>query len=60
MIATCEACVHFRAHYVRRGRNWYFKTACGHCVYPHLKHRKADTPACVHFREKPDHSPETK
>ena len=41
-------------------KNWYLKTSCGHCVYPRLKHRKADTPACSHFREKADSHTEEK
>ena len=49
----CKDCIHFRPHYVRRGRNWYLRTACGHCVYPRLKHRKEETPACNNFKPLP-------
>ena len=51
MKETCKDCMYFRAHYVRRGRNWYLRTSCGHCVYPRLKHRQEDTPACTHFKQ---------
>lgn len=46
---VCQQCQHFRRHYVRQGRRRYIPIMVGHCVYPRLKGRAADTPACAHF-----------
>ncbi len=52
MEKTCETCVHFRRHYVKFGFR-YNPVGSGHCVYPRLKLRREDAPACRHYREKP-------
>lgn len=44
---VCQQCQHFRRHYVRQGRGRYIPIMVGHCVYPRLKGRAADTPACA-------------
>ena len=46
---VCGMCVHFRQHYVPLYGDLYTPISCGHCVYPRLKHRKKDAPACVHY-----------
>ncbi len=48
---TCLTCKHFRQHYIRRGRS-YMPISDGHCVFPRLKLRKQDTPACPHHKKK--------
>jgi len=48
---TCQMCKHFRLHYIKRGRS-YDPIHYGHCVFPLLKKREAETPACKHFAEK--------
>ena len=55
---TCKDCQHFRQHYIHFLQQRYDAVPCGHCVYPRLKHRHPDTPACVHFQQKnrPRHS----
>lgn len=55
---TCRDCEHFRQHYVYFLELRYVTVPCGHCVHPRLKHRKPDTPACVHFSEKEKTPPE--
>ena len=52
MEQSCATCKHFYQHYVRHGRG-YVKTGSGHCVYPRIKLRHDDTPACKHYGEKP-------
>ena len=47
--ACCKTCKHFRQHYVQYGRRYDWAN-CGHCVYPRLKTRAPDTPACGHYR----------
>ena len=49
---TCKDCRHFRQHYIKFREGRYEPITCGHCVYPRLKHRTTDTPACFHFKEK--------
>lgn len=49
---TCASCIHFRRHYIRFDEFRFTEVPCGHCVYPRLKHRRPDTPACVHFTAK--------
>lgn len=46
---TCLDCKHYRRHYIKQGKNYYVLIADGHCVYPRLKLRKANTPACDRF-----------
>ena len=53
---TCKYCQHFRQHYVFWYTDRYQEVPCGHCVYPRLKHRRTDCPACVHFQKKPKHT----
>ena len=52
----CKDCKHFRQHYIRFGYR-YDTAACGHCVYPRLKHRRPDTQACVHFKQRQKAAP---
>ena len=49
---TCATCIHFRRHYIHFDEFRFTEVPCGHCVYPRLKHRKPDTPACVHYKPK--------
>jgi len=44
----CQTCKHFRQHFTRRNHS-YIEVDCGHCVYPRVKTRKPETPACKHF-----------
>lgn len=46
---TCGNCVHFRLHYIRRGRK-YFSLRYGHCVCPRLKKRDAAQAACQYWK----------
>lgn len=48
-ICKCNNCKHFRLHYVRRCDGFYMSLEYGHCVYPRLKKRPADTKACRYF-----------
>ena len=48
---TCQTCKHFRLHYIKRGKS-YHSIHYGHCVYPMLKKREIETPACKHYVEK--------
>lgn len=48
---TCKSCKHFRQHYIKFGRG-YREILYGHCVYPKLKKREANTIACKHFSER--------
>lgn len=53
MTETCQTCRHFRRHYIKMG--WrYAPILHGHCVYPRLKPRRADTPACPYYRPRED------
>lgn len=45
---TCQDCRHFRQHYVKAEKG-YAISGYGHCVYPRLKPRRTDTPACENF-----------
>lgn len=49
VLCKCKDCKHFRMHYVRHRNNFYLPLDYGHCVYPRLKKRPADTRACKHF-----------
>lgn len=46
---TCEMCKYFRIHYIKRGDGEYQEIIYGHCVYPRLKRREKDTPACKNY-----------
>ncbi len=45
---TCKSCKYFRQHYVKFGKRY---NACGggHCVFPKVKPRRTDSPACGYF-----------
>ena len=45
---TCGQCGHFRRHYVL-DEQLCTAVCCGHCVFPRLKNRRPDTPACGSF-----------
>lgn len=47
---TCQTCLHFIQHYIKREKS-FITVYCGHCVYPLLKSRKGDTPACKHYKQ---------
>ena len=51
-INVCQNCVHYRQHYIKAGRS-YRSIRKGHCVYPRLKNRENETPACAHFKARP-------
>ena len=51
MEKTCVTCEHFRQHYIKVGPN-FSPILYGHCVYPRLKKRETDTPACMHYKKK--------
>lgn len=53
MEKVCKTCVHFQRHYVK-GKVRYTATGAGHCVYPRIKLRWMDTPACQNYEEKPE------
>lgn len=44
----CKACTHFYMHYVQH-KDKYIPIDFGHCVFPRIKSRDADTKACAHF-----------
>ena len=49
----CKVCVYFRQHYIlneQRGTT----VNCGHCIYPRIKHRSPESPACGHFEKRED------
>ena len=46
---NCESCKYFMRHYTKF-RKHYIETICGHCIYPRLKDRKTDSPACIHYK----------
>ena len=45
---TCGQCGHFYQHYVLDDQS-AIRVCCGHCVFPILKNRRPDTPACGNF-----------
>lgn len=45
---TCQSCEHFRQHYIKL-EDGYYLSAFGHCVYPLIKVRKQNHPACEKF-----------
>ncbi len=53
---VCKECKHFRQHYVKFRRG-YREINDGHCVYPRLKRRETDTPACQHFVPRDNENP---
>lgn len=46
---VCENCKHFLRHYVRYVTGDFIGLDHGHCIYPRVKTREADTKACMHF-----------
>ena len=44
----CADCLHYCGHYVKF-RESYIPLLYGHCVFPRLKKRSFDSPACKHF-----------
>lgn len=57
---VCAGCRHFCRHYSRIGNNRYWPLDQGHCGYPRLREKKADTPACPHYSPgKTPEKPET-
>lgn len=44
---TCQDCHHFLQHYTHRARGNYVRCHCGHCIFPRIKTRLPDTPACL-------------
>ena len=46
--AKCKNCQYFYPHYVL-GEQKIGWVNCGHCVFPKLRHKRPDTPACPHF-----------
>lgn len=49
---TCKDCTHFRQHYVPFDEFRFTETPFGHCVFPQLKNRRSNTPACVHYQKR--------
>ena len=53
---TCGQCGHFRQHYILDDQGCAV-VCCGHCVFPRMKNRRPDLPACGNFvageRKKP-------
>ena len=45
---TCGQCGHFYQHYVLDDQS-AIRVCCGHWVFPRLKNRRPDTPACGNF-----------
>ena len=50
--SICKTCVHFRQHYVPFDEIRFTETPYGHCVFPRLKERRNNTPACVHYQKR--------
>jgi len=48
---NCKNCKNFRQHYIKFGKS-YREILYGHCVYPRLKKRNADSPACNHYKQR--------
>ena len=44
----CGQCEHFHRHYVL-DEQALMPACCGHCVYPRLKNRRPDAPACGNY-----------
>jgi hypothetical protein len=44
----CKDCEHFRQHYIQYGGR-YWEILYGHCVYPRLKKRETQSPACDRY-----------
>ena len=47
----CRHCKHFHQHYVINTQ-MCIAINCGHCVYPRIKHMRAEKQACKHFTER--------
>ena len=45
---TCKTCIHYHQHYIVDDQRCV-AIKCGHCVYPRLKHREPQNPACAHY-----------
>ena len=41
--AVCGSCAHFRQHYIILSETYYTPLTYGHCVYPRLKKRSAES-----------------
>lgn len=48
----CGSCTHFYMHYVRFENGRYIPIDFGHCVFPRIKDRDADTKACKYYEVK--------
>ncbi len=46
---TCETCKHFCRHYTRRVGGKFGPLDVGHCINPHLRDKRSDTPACHRY-----------
>lgn len=46
---TCETCRHFCRHFVYIEKR-YQEVPFGHCIFPRLKQRRSNTPACAHYQ----------
>lgn len=53
----CNTCTHYIQHYAKINHTGYQAVNCGHCIYPRLKSRKPDSPACEHFEALPVQQP---
>ncbi|WNX85032.1 hypothetical protein RWV98_01795 [Agathobaculum sp. NTUH-O15-33] len=53
--AICKTCKYFYQHYIRLTKDRYTITPSGHCVYPRIKLRHEDAPACPHYQEAEPH-----
>ena len=49
----CQSCFHFHQHYIMDAQRCT-AVNCGHCSYPHTKHRNADTKACQNYKARID------
>lgn len=50
--AVCGSCAHFRRHYIKLSETHYTPLTYGHCIYPRLKKRSAES-ACPQWAPKP-------
>lgn len=50
---VCKECEYYCAHYVRLAKKQWQQLDHGHCVYPQIKQRQAQTPACKYFEFHP-------
>lgn len=47
---NCDTCFYYRNHYVKL-EDTYCVINDGHCVFPKLKRRYADQPACSYYKQ---------